>query len=150
MSNPVSLQDLVHRAHQNSVNKGFWDGQWDNKNDKVLPSAVVKVIPEKLCLIHSEVSEALEDYRAKNMTTEPCADQYGKHYGETLHRSGPGDLACPECGHLFKPVGFPSELADIFIRLADLCGALGINLEQEVLVKMAYNETRSYKHGKVC
>lgn len=39
------------------------------------------------------------------------------------------------------------ELADVLIRIFDLCGARGWNLEKCVLDKMAYNRTRSYRHG---
>jgi NTP pyrophosphatase (non-canonical NTP hydrolase) len=41
------------------------------------------------------------------------------------------------------------ELADIVIRVLDLAGALGINLEQAVLHKMEVNTTRPQKHGKL-
>lgn len=34
------------------------------------------------------------------------------------------------------------------IRIADLCGHLGIDLEAAIDLKMAYNETRPSKHGK--
>lgn len=44
--------------------------------------------------------------------------------------------------------GFCEELADVVIRIADLCGGLGIDLEKEVLEKMEKNKTRPYKHGK--
>lgn len=43
---------------------------------------------------------------------------------------------------------FKEELADVAIRLADLCGGLGIDLEGEIIKKMAINEQRPYKHGK--
>jgi len=39
------------------------------------------------------------------------------------------------------------ELADVVIRIADFCGSMGIDLEKQVVAKMAYNETRSYRHG---
>lgn len=44
--------------------------------------------------------------------------------------------------------GVKEELADVAIRLGDLCGQFNVDLEQEVQVKMAYNETRKYRHGK--
>lgn len=113
----MDINNLVKSAYGNAMNKGFWD-------DIDTPEEVMKVIPEKLCLIHSEVSEALECYRDGDMDWG-----YG---GE-------------------KPIGFPSELADIVIRVADLCGALGINLAEQIDLKMTYNATREHKHGgKVC
>ena len=43
---------------------------------------------------------------------------------------------------------FAEELADVAIRLADLCGGLGIDLETEILKKMEVNKNRPYKHNK--
>ena len=40
------------------------------------------------------------------------------------------------------------ELADAVIRIADMCGYLGIDLEKHIELKMKYNATREYKHGK--
>ena len=43
---------------------------------------------------------------------------------------------------------FKEELADVFIRLADLVGWLGIDMEEEVSKKMAINKDRPRLHGK--
>jgi len=43
---------------------------------------------------------------------------------------------------------FNEEIADCFIRLGDLVGALDIDIEKEIKKKMKYNEARKYKHGK--
>ena len=43
---------------------------------------------------------------------------------------------------------FKEEIADIFIRLGDLCGSLNINIEEEIIKKMKKNKERLYKHGK--
>jgi NTP pyrophosphatase (non-canonical NTP hydrolase) len=40
------------------------------------------------------------------------------------------------------------ELADVFIRLADLCGSLDVDLDQEVEKKMEKNKNRPRLHGK--
>ena len=77
-------------------------------------------MPEKLALIHSEISEALEDYRDGLMET-------------TVHAG--------------KPEGFSIELADAVIRIFDLCGHLGIDLGEAVELKSAYNEMRPHRHG---
>ncbi len=45
---------------------------------------------------------------------------------------------------------FREELADTFIRLFDLCGGLGIDIEEEILKKTQANKKRPYKHGKIC
>jgi len=92
----MSIRLLVEEAHQYALDQGFW-GASDN-------------IGEKLALIHSEVSEALEAYRED------------------------------------KPLG--EELADVMIRVADLAGWLGIDLERAINEKMAFNATRPYLHGK--
>jgi hypothetical protein len=40
------------------------------------------------------------------------------------------------------------ELADGVIRMADIAGIYGIDLDWHVAAKMAYNRTRPYLHGK--
>lgn len=39
------------------------------------------------------------------------------------------------------------ELADVIIRVFDLCGEYGLDLETAIMKKMEYNKTRSYMHG---
>ncbi|UOE54937.1 MazG nucleotide pyrophosphohydrolase domain-containing protein [Cytobacillus oceanisediminis] len=42
---------------------------------------------------------------------------------------------------------FAEELADVLIRIFDLCGAKEIDLDKAVTQKMERNKGRSYKHG---
>jgi len=42
---------------------------------------------------------------------------------------------------------FAEELADVCIRIFDLCGSRGIDLEAAISKKMEFNKTRSFKHG---
>lgn len=43
---------------------------------------------------------------------------------------------------------FAEELADVAIRLGDLCGGLGIDLEAAIVAKMKKNTGRPKLHGK--
>ena len=43
---------------------------------------------------------------------------------------------------------FEEEMADIFIRVLDMCAFKGIDIENHVKCKMRYNNFREYKHGK--
>jgi NTP pyrophosphatase (non-canonical NTP hydrolase) len=42
---------------------------------------------------------------------------------------------------------FVEELADVCIRVFDLCGSREIDLEAAIIKKMEYNKTRTHKHG---
>lgn len=78
---------------------------------------------ELLMLVVTEVAEAMEEYRN------------GKGFKETYYT--------PEG----KMKGIPSELADIVIRVFDICGYYKIDLESAVKEKHEYNTRRPYKHG---
>ncbi len=106
----MMIQEAQMAAHENSKTKGFWETEHRN-------------IGMKLALIHSEVSEALEEYRND------------RPLGEIYYENGK------------KPCGFPSELADIVIRVFDLAGYLGIDMSDMIKEKLIYNETRDYLHG---
>ena len=46
-----------------------------------------------------------------------------------------------------KPEGPVSELADAAIRILDIADIYGIDLEEAVHEKLAYNTRRGYRHG---
>lgn len=57
-----------------------------------------------------------------------------------------------ELGHknvlIGKPAGFPIELADAQIRLADLAESCGVSLSLACRAKESYNRGRAFMHGK--
>lgn len=117
----VSIHEMQCRVHANAVNKAFWEehGEPVAGRYELTPAEILS----KLMLTVTEVAEAAEDVREGKMET-------------TLDERG-------------KPVGLGSELADIVIRVMDLAGGLGIDLESEMLRKASYNEGRERLHGKL-
>lgn len=89
--------------------KSFQAGWWDGVNDENIDLFV----PIKLCLIHSEISEAMEG-----------------------HRKGVNDDKLPH-----RPA-IEVELADAIIRIGDLSGRLGLDIGGAIEEKMAYNAKR--------
>lgn len=108
---------------------------------------------EDMALIHSEVSEALEDFRDGKLPHEMTYsekrvvghDDSGNAIRQEVHYPRmfkEGDTTAPR-----KPCGIPSELADIIIRVLHTAGKHGVDIERAVREKMLYNESRPVKHG---
>ena len=119
------INELSKQIHENAKNKGFFD---EPKN-----------IGEMLCLIHSEVSEALE------------CDRKDKHYdNETVIRVNKieSDILFQIEFKNFVKDTFGAELADILIRDLDLAEFKGIDMEQFIKAVMRNNSLREHKHGK--
>ena len=128
----MTINELVERAHANAKEKGFWDGVDFHAG-----------VGEKIALIHSEASEALECAREDDFESV-CHASAVRHWV-----TQPGFALPDENGVMVeKPAGFPSELADILIRVADLAGRYGFDMDAEVERKMRYNRLRQRKHGK--
>lgn len=117
---------LVEACHAASKNAGWWVHQASGADliaiitDKaIIKSSFVAragkaLVAEKLCLIHSEISEAMEG-----------------------HRKGLMDEKLPHRSML------EVELADAVIRIADLAGAMQLDLGGAIAEKLAYNATRA-------
>lgn len=126
------LNTMSLDIYQDNVAKGF-DVREEN-------------IGQTLCLIHSEVSEALEAIRN---------DRNANFVGFNLLNTGEYLLETHTDAERFKYAfeaeikdTFEDELADVFIRLMDLAGAMSINIGYHVALKRKYNALREFKHGK--
>lgn len=148
-----ALKAIAEECHETSKSKGWWNAE-DEDGKMLVPERLqtlkerLRTIPTKIALIHSEASEALEEYREGNLKT--------LFRGSVQLSSGTQvrDYASPhgmDDHPPRKPVGFPSELADILIRTLEFAVALDIDIAEEVRLKMAYNQTRPHRHGgKAC
>ena len=79
-----------------------------------------RTFADKIALMHSELSEALE------------ADRHGN----------PPSEKTPEFSHVEE------ELADLVIRLMDEATEREYDIPGAVMAKMRYNESRPFRHGK--
>lgn len=122
------LQLLQVKAYNTAQAHGFTDASFG----------------ERIALIHSELSEALEAYRERGFKESTSFNTTGYSQAWDLE-SIREDLEA--MGVVGKPEGVASELADAVIRILDTCEAFGINLERAIIEKMAYNDTREYRHG---
>lgn len=104
-----TINDYCDDAYSNAALKG-----WHEKE---------RSVGDLIALMHSELSEALEEYRN------------GHAPSEIYFSDGA------------KPEGIPVELADCVIRIFDFCGKYAIDLQQAIDMKMEYNKTRPHRHG---
>lgn len=112
---------LVKACHGAAFSAGWWKSpvgrdladlirEPESAQEKLLAGALVA---QKLCLVHSEISEAMEG-----------------------HRKGLMD------DHLPHRKMIEVELADAIIRICDLAGALNLHLGGAIAEKLAYNARR--------
>lgn len=83
-------------------------------------------VGELLMLIVTELAEAYEEWRDGRM--------------DVWYTDNPQSAEA-------KPEGFGIELADAIIRILHLAEHLELNMDELVTLKMAYNNTRPYRHG---
>jgi hypothetical protein len=99
---------IEHVCHGAASRNGWWT---DLKTGESLKGK--RNVGEMLCLVHSEISEALEGHRKDKMDD-----------------------------HLPHRKSMEVELADAVIRIADLGAALGLDVGSALAEKLAYNDQR--------
>lgn len=102
----VQLEQASALIHEWNTIQGFWESE---------------NVGEKLCLIHTEISEAME------------ADRH--------------DAASDKIPTFS---GVEEELADAVIRILDFSAHFKLRLAEAIVAKTHYNLSRPYKHGKKC
>lgn len=110
----VGLQEIISIIHKNNTEVGWWTNLNTGESLKSEDGIHKINIAEKLCLVHSEISEALTAFRDNSQDEK------------LPHRSG-----------------LEVELADATIRIFDLSMGLGLDLTGAILEKIEYNKTRS-------
>lgn len=106
----MEINELLKESYECAKEKGWHDPP--------------RSFGEDISLMHSELSEALEEYRNGHSVTEVYYDKAGG-----------------------APLGIPVELADVLIRIFDVCKRHNIDLQTAIELKQAYNRTRSFRHG---
>ena len=130
-----NIADVVRQAGEVAKASGWHDKPYN--------------VGEQLMLIVTEVAEAMEDVRVASDTYKLDKLYFEHPVGSDVELSDTGFEFPDAQGNIryFKPVGFPSELADIVIRVAHLAYRMGIDLNDAVHKKMLYNATRTHRHG---
>lgn len=119
-----TLNEWARDIHQNAVEHGWWDE----------PRSFGDIV----ALCHSELSEALEEYRNGKPMIYGCCGHCDK------------ETQCEVDGkpeHSCKPEGIATEMVDCLIRILDWCGKEGVDVEAVLAQKHEYNRTRPYRHG---
>lgn len=114
-----TIDELAQEISQIAEQKGFWDYNGD--------IGELGILPLKLALIHSEVTEALDVHR--------------KEYDDTDEdpNSGMTDM---------QEEDFAEEVADVIIRALDVAGYFGWNIGDVILHKVNVNRSRPHRHSK--
>jgi len=139
----TTIKNLQEDIHSTNVEKGFWDNNLkiESIEDEDFRNAVKQAFRgQRLALVTSEISEALEVIRKRdvklisNSVKAVIEDADGEYFVKTFED--------------FVKDSYQDEIADSVIRLLDIAGGEGIDLEWHILQKLRYNKTRAKMHGK--
>ncbi len=130
------LNELAKEIHATAVEHGWWNQD---------PS-----FGEVVALCHSELSEALEEYRAyRPMVWYACieCDSYKPCQPVDIYDCTMAGQEQTCAYRSTKPEGIAVEMADCLIRILDWAAHEGVDMDTIVREKMDYNKTRPYRHG---
>lgn len=125
MDEKKTLKQWAEEIHQNAVEHGWWDEE--------------RSFGDIVALCHSELSEALEEYRSGKPMVYGCCG-HCEHENICEDVAEPGKTGC-------KPEGIAIEMLDCIIRILDWCGKEGVDVDALMSLKHDYNKTRPYRHG---
>jgi NTP pyrophosphatase (non-canonical NTP hydrolase) len=115
------LNELANVIYLGNKSKGFWDQE--------------RNVGELLMLITSELGEAMEAHRKGKFADVDVVTDLEVIFDKDTFENNVKDT-------------FEDEVADALIRILDMCGGLGIDIEAHVNTKLKYNATRERLHGK--
>jgi len=127
-----SLNEWAKEVHENAVAHGWWDEP--------------RSFGEIVALCHSELSEALEEYRSGQPLVYCDAIKTNAACSDTGENACTG-AECLKCFTSRKPEGMAVEMIDCMIRILDWCGKEGVDVDAIMQAKHEYNRTRPYRHG---
>lgn len=119
----VKLNKMAEIIHAGNVTRGFYDNPVE--------------FGTNLMLVTSELAEALEADRK-------CRHAKMVEFEEDM-RDGIDFKKSFE--YNIKDT-VEDEIADAMIRMFDIAGYMGIDISKHIALKLNYNATRGYKHGK--
>jgi|688.fasta_scaffold119660_6 hypothetical protein len=142
----MDLTELSKEIFSTNKEKGFWENHFgtmylvetnDNFSKEQAKAIQDAFVSQKLMLITTEIGEAMEALRDDNYSI--------------ILKDWHFDIEDRETKIFFEDNiknTFEDEIADSIIRLLDLSGGLNIDIQKHIDLKLKYNKTRGYKHGK--
>lgn len=146
----MNLTEFSKTVHQGNKDKGFYEEHdtimtammEQNWPQELVDSYKKAFIDQRLALIMSEASEAVEANRKGNVAN--ISEFQQDKQGSPFHAESIFKRAFEEN---IKD-STEDELSDVLIRVLDLAGYLGMDLQYHVENKLIYNSLRAHKHGK--